>query len=139
MSRPRCSRRSRRRARGEEGQALVEFAIVLPVLCLLLFGIMQFGLLFYNYIDLTSATRDGARRVAVARASNLTVDDVKSTIASSTTVVRDDDTTVDVSPGPDWTAGEDVHVKVKYPYKLNVMGVVVWSGSLTAESIARIE
>ena len=43
------------------GQAVVEFALVLPVLVLLLMGMMQFGLLFHEYLLVTHAAREGAR------------------------------------------------------------------------------
>src|ERR671930_1547274 len=51
----------------ERGQTMVEFAIVLPVLCLLLFGAIQFGILFNSYVTLTDAVRAGARKAAVSR------------------------------------------------------------------------
>jgi Flp pilus assembly protein TadG len=47
--------------KNEKGVAAVEFAIVLPVLALLLFGIMDFALLFYNKQVITNASREGAR------------------------------------------------------------------------------
>ena len=46
------------------GQALVEFAIVLPLLVLLVLGIMQFGLLFWGQITLTQVARDTGRWAA---------------------------------------------------------------------------
>ncbi len=51
----------RRVRRRQEGAAAVEFALVLPVLILLVFGIMEFGLAFRDTLTLTSATRTGAR------------------------------------------------------------------------------
>ena len=49
----------------EEGQAMVEFALVLPLLLVLLFGIIDFGWLFYNKIDVNNASREGARYAAI--------------------------------------------------------------------------
>lgn len=43
------------------GQALVEFALITPLLCALLFGAMQFGYAFYTYNNLAKAISDGAR------------------------------------------------------------------------------
>lgn len=54
-----------RRGRGERGQSLVEFALVVPMLLLVLFAIIDFGRLFQGYITLTNATREGARIAAV--------------------------------------------------------------------------
>jgi len=44
-----------------EGQALVEFAVVLMPVILILVGIIQFGLLFGANVSLTNAAREGAR------------------------------------------------------------------------------
>jgi Flp pilus assembly protein TadG len=49
------------RARSEDGGALVEFALVVPMLLLLVFGIVDFGRAFQSSITLTNATREGAR------------------------------------------------------------------------------
>jgi len=53
--------------RTEDGQAAVEFALVLPVLLMLVIGIIQFGLLFNKYITLTDAARSGAQTLALGR------------------------------------------------------------------------
>jgi Flp pilus assembly protein TadG len=47
--------------RSEDGAAAVEFALVLPILILMLFGIIQFGLIFNQWQQLEHATREGAR------------------------------------------------------------------------------
>ena len=44
---------------------MVEFALVLPILLILLFGIIDFGLYFYNDLQLTQAARDAARYASV--------------------------------------------------------------------------
>ncbi|MGH3498727.1 MAG: TadE/TadG family type IV pilus assembly protein [Nocardioidaceae bacterium] len=55
-----ASRRQRRRS-GERGAVAVEAALVTPVLFLILFGIIEFGFVFKDYLSVTSATRAGAR------------------------------------------------------------------------------
>jgi Flp pilus assembly protein TadG len=50
--------------RGEAGQSVLEFALVLPLLLLLLFGIVQFGAVFNSLITLNAAAREGARLMA---------------------------------------------------------------------------
>jgi Flp pilus assembly protein TadG len=50
-----------RRARGERGAQLVEFALVLPVLLFVVLGIADFGIVFQRYEVLTNAAREGAR------------------------------------------------------------------------------
>jgi len=50
-----------RRLRSERGAELIEFALVLPLLLLVMLGIVDFGFLFQRYEVLTNATREGAR------------------------------------------------------------------------------
>ena len=52
--------------KNQRGAAAVEFAIVLPLLALILFGTIDFALLFYNKQVLTNASREGARSAIVA-------------------------------------------------------------------------
>ncbi len=53
---------SRRNAiRRERAQSLVEFALIVPMLLILVFGIIDFGLGLRAYISIASATREGAR------------------------------------------------------------------------------
>ncbi len=54
-----------RRMKGERGASLVEFALVLPVLLLLVFGIIDFGFAFNDYQSLRQGVRDGARQGVV--------------------------------------------------------------------------
>ncbi|MCO5386708.1 MAG: pilus assembly protein [Desulfosporosinus sp.] len=46
--------------KGDEGQALVEMALILPLLFLLLFGVIEMGRIGYAYISISNATREGA-------------------------------------------------------------------------------
>ncbi len=59
-------RRFRGRAtRTERGAAAVEFALVVPILLLLVFGMVQYGLYFWSAQGGSSAAREAARRAAV--------------------------------------------------------------------------
>ena len=49
----------------EAGSAVVEFALVLPILLLILFGIINFGVLLYNQSVITNASREGSRWAAI--------------------------------------------------------------------------
>ena len=51
--------------RGDQGAAAVEFALVLPVLVLILFAIIDFGRMLNAQITLTEAAREGARAGAI--------------------------------------------------------------------------
>ena len=61
----RGERGSLRRARGDEGAALVEFALIMPILCLLLFGLVEFGINVNDYEAIRQGTRDAARQAVV--------------------------------------------------------------------------
>jgi Flp pilus assembly protein TadG len=54
-----------RRKNGEKGQALVEFALLVPIFLLLMFSIIDFGMGFYSWITVTNSAREGARLGAV--------------------------------------------------------------------------
>ena len=45
----------------EEGGSLVEFAIIMPLLFIILFGIIEFAVLLYDKAMITNASREGAR------------------------------------------------------------------------------
>jgi Flp pilus assembly protein TadG len=45
----------------EKGAAVVEFAVILPLLLLLIFGMIEFGFLIYNKAMITNASREAAR------------------------------------------------------------------------------
>ena len=49
------------RGRAEDGAQLVEFALVLPLLLLVMLGIAEFGFIFQRYEVVTNAAREGAR------------------------------------------------------------------------------
>lgn len=51
--------------RRENGQSMVEFALVLPILLILICGIIDFGWLFYNQSELNNVAREGARYATV--------------------------------------------------------------------------
>jgi Flp pilus assembly protein TadG len=54
-----------RRLTCDRGGNLIEFALVCPLLLVLVFGIANFGLLFQRYEVLTNAAREGARVAAL--------------------------------------------------------------------------
>jgi Flp pilus assembly protein TadG len=127
----------RRRASNERGQAMTEFAVVLPVLALVLFAIMQFGIVFNNYLTLTDAVRAGARTAAVSRrASNptqTTIDRVKSAAGDLT------QSNINVTVSSTWQQGSDVTVTATYPYSISLFGLVVKSGNLSSTVVERVE
>jgi Flp pilus assembly protein TadG len=116
---------------------MVEFVLVAPILLLLVFGIVQFGIMLNNYVTLTDAVRVGARQAAVSRTNpnrvTVTTDRVKSAAGN----LDDDDVVVDVDST--WDQGGDVTVTATYPYSISLLGFVVKSGTLTSETTERVE
>lgn len=49
----------------QKGQALVEFALVVPLLLMIMFGIIEFGRIYYDQLIVSNACRGAARLVAV--------------------------------------------------------------------------
>ena len=49
----------------ETGIAAVEFALILPLLLIVVFGIINFGLIFFDYLMMTNAAREGARWASI--------------------------------------------------------------------------
>ena len=137
-----------RRAERERGQALIEFALVLPLFLLLLLGIVQFGTVFRDYIALTDATRVGARQAAVARSILPESNRVPNIVArTEKAAVNLDKTKMTVAVEPvmldgltaGWEQGGDVTVHATYPFKINIIGLVVFSGTLKSRTTERVE
>ena len=61
----------------QRGATTVEFAIVFPLLILLLFAMVEFGLFLFNRQVITNACREGARAGIVARAERLSNTDIE--------------------------------------------------------------
>jgi Flp pilus assembly protein TadG len=138
----------RRRTERERGQALIEFALVLPLFLLLLLGIVQLGSVFRDYIALTDATRVGARQAAVARSIQPESARIPNIIArTERAAVNLDKTKMTVSVQPvmidgvttGWEQSGDVTVRATYPFKINIIGMVLYSGTLQSRTTERVE
>ena len=123
--------------KNEQGQTMVEFAVVLPIMLMLLFAIIQFGIAFNNYLALTDSVRAGARKAAVSRHEP---DPVGVATAAVHQAASDLDTSkLDVAVSSDWKPGNTVDVTATYPYSINVLGVIVKKGNLTSMTRERVE
>jgi Flp pilus assembly protein TadG len=128
---------TRKPHRNEQGQTMVEFTLVLPVLMVVLFGIIQFGITFNNYVALTDAVRAGARTAAVSRLSSTPTADAVDRVKNASGDL--DSSKVNVTVTSSWVHGDDVTVKATYPYSISLLGVVVASGNLSSTTTERIE
>ena len=129
------------RKKSEQGQTMAEFALVLPVLAILLFGVIQFGITFNNYLAVTDAVRAGARQAAVARylPAGEREAKVKAKVYASADDLDTSKLNVTVTPSDGWEPGSDVTVEASYPYSINLLGKVVKDGFLTSKTTERVE
>jgi Flp pilus assembly protein TadG len=115
------------RMRSARGAELIEFALVLPVLLIVLGGILDMGFLFNNYAVVTNAAREGARVAAVPGWSETDVRNrVNSYLAGSGLTLTGVVTTVDpvaVDIGGGRTIN-GVKVVVAYPYTYLILGPI---------------
>ena len=117
---------------------MVEFALVLPVLCLVIFGIIQCGILYNNYITLTDATRVGARKAAVSRQTVDPVGLAKAATVNAASGLNSPPLDVKVTATA-WAPGADVTVEATYPWELKLLWFVAASGTLKSKTTERVE
>lgn len=106
----------RKKEKGERGQSLVEFALIVPLFLLLVFAIVDFGMGFYSWITVTNAAREGARIGVVGADSAAITERVNDTAGS----LSGPNLTVTVGNASDQggDSGEEVSVSVVYKYEL---------------------
>jgi Flp pilus assembly protein TadG len=130
--------RRRNMFRNDRGQTMVEFALVVPILCVVLFGILQFGALYNDYVTLTDATRVGARKAATSRHLASPEAAAEAAARSAASGLDAAELDIDVSATA-WEHGETVTVEATYPYEIDLLGFVVASGDLNSETTERVE
>jgi Flp pilus assembly protein TadG len=123
--------------RSERGQTMAEFALVLPVLVLLLFGIVQFGITFNHYVTLTDAVRAGARKATTSRHEDDPVGVTIDAVRTAATDLNAADLAVTVESS--WEAREQVRVSASYPYEIKLLGMTIKSGRMTSTTTERVE
>jgi Flp pilus assembly protein TadG len=114
-----------RRASDERGVAVVEFALIMPVLILLVAGVIQFGIMYSQYQVLQGAAREGARCAAVQALPDFSDCDVEGEIEGAALGY-------DLSETPDQdrvctndTRGENVTVSWDQALDTGVLGSLV--------------
>jgi len=128
--------------RKQRGAAAVEFAVVAPILVLLLFGMIEYGRMVMVQQMVTNATREGARRAVL---DGITTADVKQAVqeycASGRITVNDNE--VMVSPDPALADfGDPITVSLRVPFTRVSWLPAPWflgSTNLTATSVMRRE
>lgn len=143
------------RLKEDTGVSAVEFALILPVLVIILFGIIEFGILLYDKAVITNASREGARAGTVHVAEFMGIDDetlkanvktmVENLLTTSLINLGAPDTTANVlvdlsSPDPD--VDRDLTVTVNYSYDFLVLpnfSGLTGQVNLVGETVMRME
>lgn len=121
----------------EDGQAMVELAMVLPILFMVLFGVMQLGQAFWSYQQLSAAVSEGARTAALSRSTGNQTSLVTSAVRAAAPNLDASDISVSVSSS--WTTGDPVTVTATYPISVDLLGQVVVDRRITSTRTARVE
>jgi len=114
----------RTRCSAEDGAALIEFAIVLPLMLLVLLGTLDFGMLFQRYQVVTNAAREGARIGVLPGYSDEDVQARVDQFLMAGGLTEPAVTTVEYPP-PVPVGGKCIvvrQVKVVYPYQYSAIG-----------------
>jgi Flp pilus assembly protein TadG len=128
------------RFRGDEGQSMVEFAVILPIIVMLFLAIWQLGVGFHNYLAITDAARVGARAAAVNRASTTgpcqaAKNAIQATVSTAQwSVISSRITCTPSTPG---AVGSAYTVSIAYPITITVF--FSRTGTLTASATERLE
>ena len=101
----------------DRGATAVEFALVLPILLLLVLGIFEFGRAYQVQTTLSNAARDGVRVMALQDSAAA----ARATAAESASSLTLTDAMIDVTPSScssATTAPGQVSVTISYPFEL---------------------
>ena len=122
--------KSKSKLRNEKGASAVEFALVLPIFIMLVFGIFQFGIAFNNWIALTHAAREGVRLAAVGQYDEQRVRDSAPSVSIQSISVS----------GQDGFIGDPVTVTVTgNVLNINIPLAGNWPVTLTSTAVMRLE
>jgi Flp pilus assembly protein TadG len=123
-----------RGSRGEEGQATVELALLLPVVVVLLLAVLQLGLVARDVVLVAHAAREAARAAAVDDDP-----DAPRQAAEASGGLSAGRLSVDVSGRGE--AGSRVRVEVRYriPTSVPIVGALIADHEVTSTATMRVE
>lgn len=121
----------------EKGQSLVEFALVLPLLILLLFGIIDFGRIFHAYLTLDHAGREAARAASIGKDDT----SIKNVAVNNASSINLKEEKVSIFPVGSKSSGSDVTITITYPvdFLTPVIGKLISPLTLTDTTVMRVE
>ena len=134
--------------KSEKGAAAIEFAIVLPVLVLLLIGIMEFSILLYDKAVITNASREGARAGIVFSDPPISDAEIEAVVnnycaGNMITFGAAPGAVTSVSRAGSGSAGDSLTVSVNYHYDFlvipNFLSSLTGGIELTGQTVMRME
>ena len=129
--------------RSDKGASAVEFALVAGILVVLLVGIIQFGFLFFQWLEVTHAAREGARWAALGNPDGEVI--VRAQNAAPGLDWGDNGTVLVTYPEGSSDPGNPVRVAVTYdtpvfaPLMQVILGVDGATFTLRSAAVQRIE
>jgi Flp pilus assembly protein TadG len=105
------------RRRREGGLALVEMALVLPLLVLLLFALIEYGWLFYKYQQINGAARQGCRIAVTQPATTAQVTTAVDQLMAQFGMAGVNYDIVLTPPAVEQLPGITIEVRVEVPYE----------------------
>ncbi|MRX43315.1 pilus assembly protein [Agromyces sp. Q22] len=119
--------------RKERGAAAVEFALVLPILLLLILGIFEFGRLFNIQIQLSNAAREAARVMAIRDNVGEAQSAAVATAPALNPAIDPGQVLLSVGTCEDLDEGTPVHANITYTVDLIIPGFWEWATGDTFE------
>lgn len=108
---------NRLKLNNQKGQALVEMALILPLLLLLLFGIFEFSRIYSAQLIVTHSAREGARAAAVGTLDAEVEDLMKLRVSALS--LNPDLLNINIAPAHNnRSRGESVSINIEYPVKI---------------------
>ena len=142
-----CSRTDMRRLRGNAGTSLVEAALIIPLLLLLTFAMVDFGIVFYAYLALENGVSQATRySVTGSQAPGLSREEsIKKVMRDTTPTLTIADSAFSFSylkPGGTWQSGvgspSDVQ-KVTITYAWTFMTPLIRPFFTNGELVLKVE
>lgn len=123
----------------KKGQALVELAILLPILLLILMGIFEFGRVFNAYLIINHASREGARVAAVGNDDG----EISQTIHDAIFYLEPSNLSISISPSKNYRKrGDSVEINIGYDIEIImpiIQAIIPSPLHLEAKTIMRVE
>ena len=104
----------------QHGQAVVEMALVLPILIMLVFGIIEFGRILNTYMTVTNISREGAREGAVGGTDAEIIDAVEMGASLDAALLN-----IEIDPISAGTRSRGSSVTVVVSYDVDIIAPII--------------